>query len=104
MAREQVLAAVGLDDADAAQAVLTACRFDPDRDRVRCPLLLLQGGRDPLATFNEQRGFLEAAEPGLATMREWPDGEHTIYNHADERDAFAADWFAAQLQPQRSDA
>ncbi len=32
-------------------------------------------------------------------LRTWPDGEHTLYNHAAERDALVADWFAGRLTP-----
>ncbi|HWI72261.1 MAG TPA: alpha/beta hydrolase [Baekduia sp.] len=96
-AREQIFSAVGLDDVRAAQSVLDTWRFDPLVQRLDCPLLLLHGARDPLATFEQQRGFLEAAVPGLGTLREWEDGEHTVYNHADQRDAFSADWFASHL-------
>ena len=35
---------------------------------------------------------------GVAYIRHsWPDGEHLLYNHAAERDAAVADWFADRL-------
>lgn len=30
-------------------------------------------------------------------LQVWDDGEHTIYNHADERNDLVADWFADRL-------
>ncbi|MNT82280.1 hypothetical protein D3C72_2219920 [compost metagenome] len=44
-------------------------------------------------------GLREAATNPDVTLRVWEDGEHTIYNHASERTAFVADWFAQRLTP-----
>ncbi|MPY55662.1 alpha/beta hydrolase family protein [Streptomyces spongiae] len=96
-AREQISAAVGTEDLDRVTEVMHSLRFDPDTHRVTCPLLLLHGGRDPLARYEDQEPFLRAADPATATLRIWPDGEHTLYNHAAERDAFTADWFTDHL-------
>ncbi|MEU1164882.1 alpha/beta hydrolase [Streptomyces sp. NPDC005921] len=96
-AREQLAAAVGTDDPDRVAEVMDALRFDPERHRVACPLLLLHGGRDPLARYEDQEPFLRAADPATATLRIWPDGEHTLYNHAAERDALTGDWFTDHL-------
>ncbi|WP_369646522.1 hypothetical protein [Variovorax sp. V118] len=41
----------------------------------------------------------EAATNPDVTLRVWEDGEHTIYNHAAQRTAFVADWFARRLAP-----
>ncbi|MGW3942996.1 alpha/beta hydrolase family protein [Streptomyces phaeochromogenes] len=104
-AREQMAAVVGTDDLDRVAEVMDGLRFDPDKDRIRCPLLVLHGGRDPLATHEDQEPFLHAADPATSTVRIWPDGEHTLYNHAAERDALTGDWFtdhlAGQANPNR---
>jgi len=99
-AREQMAAVVGTDDLGRVAEVMDALRFDPDKHRIRCPLLLLHGGRDPLATYDDQEPFLRAADPATSTVRIWPDGEHTLYNHAAERDALTGDWFAERLADQ----
>ncbi|GHB59708.1 hypothetical protein GCM10010306_061570 [Streptomyces umbrinus] len=99
-AREQMAAVVGTDDLDRVTEVMDALRFDPDKHRIGCPLLLLHGGRDPLARYEDQEPFLRAADPATATVRIWPDGEHTLYNHAAERDAFSGDWFIDHLAGQ----
>ncbi|MGI3224232.1 hypothetical protein ACRJ4B_10110 [Streptomyces sp. GTA36] len=72
-------------------------RFDPDEHRIGCLLLLLHGGRAPLARYEDQEPFLSAADPATWTVRIWPDGEHTLYNHAAERDALTGDWFTNHL-------
>lgn len=96
-AREQMAAVVGTDDPDRVAEVMDGLRFDPDKHRIGCPLLLLHGGQDPLARYEDQEPFLRAADPVTATVRVWPDGEHTLYNHAAERDAYTGDWFTDQL-------
>jgi len=96
-AREQLTALVGTDDPTRVAEVMDSLRFGPDTHHITCPLLLLHGGQDPLARFPDQEPFLKAADPATATLRVWPDGEHTLYNHAAERDAYTADWFTDAL-------
>ncbi|MFD5407842.1 alpha/beta hydrolase family protein [Streptomyces griseorubiginosus] len=96
-AREQMAAVVGTDDPGRVTEVMDALRFDPDKHRITCPLLLLHGGQDPLARYTDQEPFLRAADPSCVTVRIWPDGEHTLYNHAAERDALTGDWFTDHL-------
>ncbi|MFG2026500.1 alpha/beta hydrolase family protein [Streptomyces sp. NPDC048825] len=96
-AREQMGAVVGTDDPERVAEVMDGLRFDPDKHRISCPLLLLHGGQDPLARYEDQEPFLRAADPATATVRVWPDGEHTLYNHVAERDALTGDWFTDHL-------
>lgn len=93
---EQSAAMVGTEDRAAIEAVMEKLRFDPARDKIACPLLVLHGGADPLVTLEDQRPFLDAAT-AEARLRVWPDGEHTIYNHSFERTALVSDWFAVRL-------
>ncbi|MGY2487996.1 serine aminopeptidase domain-containing protein [Cupriavidus sp. CP313] len=60
----------------------------------KSPVIVLHGGADPLVKLEDQQPFLDAALTDDVTLRIWPDGEHTIYNHAAERTALVADWFA----------
>ncbi|MFI8537584.1 alpha/beta hydrolase family protein [Streptomyces aquilus] len=101
-AREQMAAVVGTDNLDRVTEVMSALRFDPDKHRITCPVLLLHGGLDPLARYEDQEPFLRAADPATSTVRIWPDGEHTLYNHAAERDALTGDWFIDHLAGQRT--
>jgi alpha-beta hydrolase superfamily lysophospholipase len=96
-AREQMAAVVGTDDPGRVAEVIHSLRFDPEKHRISCPLLLLHGGQDPLARYEDQEPFLRAADPATSTVRIWPDGEHTLYNHAAERDALTGDWFTDHL-------
>lgn len=96
-ARAQFAAALGTDDEDHMTRLLDRLRFDPDRHRIGCPVLVLHGGADLLVSDpGIQSPFVQAAG-ARGELRTWPDGERTLYNHALERDATVADWFHDQL-------
>lgn len=96
--QEQAASMLGRGDEAAVRANFERLRFRAGRDRIACPLLVLHGGADALVRLEDQQPFLDAAS-GDKLLRVWPDGEHTIYNHAAERTAFVADWFAERLAP-----
>lgn len=97
MAAEQSRAMLGQDDDAAVQANFERMRWRPGEDSIRCPLLVLHGGNDPLIQIGDQQPFIDSADTDDVTLRTWGDGEHTIYNHAAERTAFVADWFVQRL-------
>ncbi|WP_440712224.1 alpha/beta hydrolase family protein [Gordonia sp. FQ] len=89
---EQAAAMLGTDDPAAITANFDRLAFDPAGHRIDGALLVLHGGADPLVDLADQQPFLDAARD--ATLHVWDDGEHTIYNHGDERNDLVADWFA----------
>ncbi|MFW0795210.1 alpha/beta hydrolase [Gordonia sp. CPCC 205515] len=93
---EQAGAMLGTDDPARIEANFARLRFHPDTHHLTAPLLVLHGGADPLVDLADQQPFLDAA--GDATLREWSDGDHTIYNHGDERNDVVADWFADRFR------
>lgn len=96
-ALEQMQAAFGLDDVEQVPPILAGLNFPVDRQRIRCPILVLEGGADPLVPLGGQTDFFAAGTSGDHTLRTWADGEHTLYNHCNDRDREVADWFAARL-------
>ncbi|MGW4289535.1 alpha/beta hydrolase [Streptomyces sp. NPDC004673] len=92
---EQAAAMLGTVDLATVAANFERLALRPD-DRVSGTVLVLHGGQDPIVTLEEQQPFLDAGPVG-STLRVWDDGEHTIYNHADERTAYVADWFVDHL-------
>ncbi|MFS1287211.1 alpha/beta hydrolase family protein [Pseudomonas piscis] len=94
---EQAGAMLGTDDEAAIGENFKRMSLHPERHRIACPLLVLHGGADPLVTPQDFQPFLDAADSADTTLRVWEDGEHTLYNHACERTAFVADWFAQRL-------
>ncbi|WP_033290746.1 alpha/beta hydrolase [Amycolatopsis jejuensis] len=93
---EQACAMLGTRDHQAVQENFARLALRAD-DRIRGAVLVLHGGADPIVRLEEQKPFLAAAE-GVAHLQVWEDGEHTIYNHAAQRTAFAADWFAERFR------
>lgn len=97
-AREQIFAFLGTDDEARAAELLDDLAFAPALHSISVPTLILIGGKDPLVSRGEVESFIAGMKHADSTVLEWPDGEHTLYNHAASRDAFCADWFAAHLQ------
>ncbi|EKT83619.1 Putative dipeptidyl aminopeptidase [Rhodococcus opacus M213] len=93
--REQAAAMLGTSDETAIERNFRRLAFDPVKEQIRCPLLVLHGGADPLVSLEDQQPFLDGADDAM--LQVWDDGEHTIYNHADERNDLVADWFADRL-------
>ncbi|MDI3406238.1 alpha/beta hydrolase [Streptomyces cavernicola] len=93
---DQAAAMLGTSDPAAVTANFERLALRPE-DRISGSVLVLHGGQDPIVTLEEQQPFLDAGPAG-STLRVWDDGEHTIYNHADEKTAYVADWFTDHLR------
>jgi pimeloyl-ACP methyl ester carboxylesterase len=91
-AREQMEAAFGCQGEDLA-AKLTEMNFFRTQTPIRCPTLILEGAQDPIVPPGSQIDFVGEMPAVGSRVRLWPDGEHTIYNHAAERNGAAAAWF-----------
>ena len=98
-AQEQLAALFGVEDAGQLIPLLPALTFDGKRAPLACPTLVLEGGADLLVPKGTQRDFLIGNHHPRSHLETWPNGEHTIYNHAAERNALVAKWFAAVLAP-----
>lgn len=100
-AREQALALFGTDSDREVNSAYRRLWLDASRDRTDAAVLLLHGGADVLVTLEQQQEFLNLSDRGM--MRVWDDGEHTLYNHAAERNEVVGDWFRAELGPARGE-
>jgi alpha-beta hydrolase superfamily lysophospholipase len=63
------------------------------------PLLIVQGGKDPMIPTVASEVLLAAAPTDDKQMVVFSDGDHCIYNHRDDRDALIADWVHSRLAP-----
>lgn len=90
--REQFAAAFGVEDAELLRRVRDFA-FDASTEVLRCPLLSLEGGADPLVPPGTWQGFAGDRHQAVTTLF-WEDGLHTLYNHAGERDAVIAAWIS----------
>lgn len=88
----------GLVLASLAEGV-SSLAFDGRSLPLRCPALVLEGGADTLVKPGSQSAFLEGNAHPKSLLKFWPDGEHTIYNHPNERNTIVADWFKSALGP-----
>lgn len=98
---EQSAAMLGTQDRVRLEHNFARMRFNPDLQKINCPLLVIHGGQDPLVKLADQEPFIEAAT-GPAVLKIWPQGDHTIYNHGFERTVFAADWFLDQFKANKN--
>jgi alpha-beta hydrolase superfamily lysophospholipase len=62
-----------------------------------CPLLVVQGGNDPLVTMEHAERILESAQSSDKRLELFSDGDHCIYNHSDDKHAVIGDWMASRL-------
>lgn len=65
--------------------------------RVTCPVLLVHGGRDPLIRDEEMEEVFASIGSVDKRMLVFEDGDHCIYNHADDRYNAKADWMRSKL-------
>lgn len=99
-AREQLAALFGIaadgdhDQRPDVRQALDALAYDGTKKPMRSPVIVCQGGADPLVPLDLQTAFLRGNTDPRSRIETWPDGEHTIYNHADERNARVTAWFA----------
>lgn len=61
------------------------------------PLLMLQGGKDPLVSIPMSEMLLLSAPTDDKQMVIFSDGDHCLYNHRSDRDALIADWMYTRL-------
>lgn len=90
---------LGIENPDEALATMRNFVLDlPTLARLRCSLLALHGTPDRVFLVDNARALFEGAGSADKTWREWPDGDHCIYNHSHEKHSLVSDWFADRLQ------
>jgi alpha-beta hydrolase superfamily lysophospholipase len=93
----KMMAHVGTHSEDEAVAVWgTVKPADPDNP-VRCPLLVVHGGRDPLISGDDATNLFNRAQSQDKEMVIFSDGDHCIYNHSDDKHALIGDWIRSRL-------
>jgi pimeloyl-ACP methyl ester carboxylesterase len=88
---------LGITDARRLDSRLHSLSFDPDRQRIQCPLMVIHGGQDPLVGDDEPDTFLRAGQSPDNRIAIWSDAGHCVYNRGQERDLLVAEWFSAAL-------
>jgi pimeloyl-ACP methyl ester carboxylesterase len=104
MAAEQMAALFGAKTVEEAamlpslKEVFDIFHFDGTVCPLPCPGIVCEGGADPLAPPGTQVPFLERNIHVASQVLVWEDGEHAIYNHADDRNEKLTTWFSTQLR------
>ncbi|MFF3850507.1 alpha/beta hydrolase [Streptomyces sp. NPDC002328] len=94
----KMVAACGTTDADAAVDVWKTVTPLADGPNSGYPLLVVQGGEDPMISMDLAEILLQGAPTDDKQMLVFSDGNHCVYNHKHDRDALIADWMAARLR------
>jgi esterase/lipase len=93
----KMIATCGTHDEEAAVAVWGTVDPIAPTSGGGYPLLIVQGGKDPMIPTVASEMLLAAAPTDDKEMVVFSDGDHCIYNHRDDRDALIADWVRSRL-------
>lgn len=66
--------------------------------RVTCPVLIVHGQRDPLISDQEVQEIYSCLASSDKHMITFSDGDHCIYNHADDKHIVMTDWISVKLR------
>jgi pimeloyl-ACP methyl ester carboxylesterase len=94
---DKIGAMMGTDDREVARRFVERMDLRARAASIRCPLLILHGGMDQLFTVESAQAIHDTASSAFKQMILWDDGEHCVYTHAFERNAFIAEFFATHL-------
>jgi len=94
----KMVAACGAGDPDRAVDVWKTVNPLADGPNSGYPLLVVQGGADPMVSMDLARILLQGAPTDDKQMVTFTDGSHCVYNHRSDRDALIADWVTARLR------
>lgn len=93
----KMIAYCGVGSAEAAVPLWELVKPDEKGPNKEYPLLMVQGGEDPLVTTQIGRMLYDNAP---TTHKKWvmfSDGDHCIYRHKDDRDMLICDWMRETL-------
>lgn len=93
----KMVAFCGIEDADAVTAIWDTVTPTEASGNAGYPLLVVQGGKDPLITDDHAAMLFNMAPTSDKKMVRFSDGDHCIYNHRQDRDNLVADWMSARL-------
>ena len=93
----KMVAACGTDDEVEALLVWKSVNPVAPTSGGGYPLLIVQGGKDPMVPTAATEMLFAAAPTDDKEMIAFSDGDHCIYNHREDRDALIADWARSRL-------
>ena len=95
----KMIAFTGLEPSDGDKAAAIWDTIEPVKPGPNAgyPLLVIQGGSDPLVADDHGKLFMHNSPTQPKRMEHFSDGIHCIYNHMADRDAIIGDWLRARL-------
>lgn len=96
----KMVAVCGTQDADLAMDVWKTVTPLAEGPNAGYPLLIVQGGKDPMVSMDLSQIMLQGAPTDDKQMVVFSDGDHCIYNHKQDRDVLIAEWMRARLSGQ----
>jgi len=96
--QKRFLRAASLSSMDEARTFFGGYDLKGYTDRIRCPLLVVQGGRDPIAPANSIE-LLKAAVRGPLEIMAYPESGHCAHDRAHLAKPAMADFAATHLRP-----
>lgn len=93
----KMVAFCGISDEDRAAAIWDTVEPVKPGPNNRYPLLVLQGGLDPLVSVEHGKLFMAQVPVQDKRMLLFSDGDHCLYNHRSDRDILIADWMHERL-------
>jgi len=93
----KMTAHVGNVSEDEAVAVWSTVRPTDPEHPIQAPLLVIQGGLDPLITNADATFLFDRAASPDKEMVIFSDGDHCVYNHPDDKLALIGDWLRSRL-------
>lgn len=93
----KMMAHVGASDPEVAGEVWRTVQPVREDRPIPCPLLVVQGGLDPLVEMEDARRIASSAAGGDSRIVVFSDGDHCIYNHAADKHAIIGDWMRSRL-------
>ena len=76
---------------EAAEIIPTLSPMAPDAS-VSCPLLIVHGAMDHLVSTDDARSLFDWAKSTDKQMVIYSDGDHCVYNHANDKHNLISDW------------
>lgn len=84
--------------ADKADAIWSNIDVRNVRGHIACPVLIIHGQRDPLISDKEMQDIFFCIASKEKRMISFSDGDHCIYNHADDKHITMTDWVSNKLR------
>ena len=85
-------------DAEEADAIWSDIDVRKVGANLACPVLIIHGQRDPLICDEEMQEIFSCLASVDKQMIRFSDGDHCVYNHADDKHIAIADWVAIKLR------